>query len=461
MRRTGDKFYVGNLVAEERINLVNSTRSFLKNPSHVDFSFLDEANSDLIKILTINFSGAAVNDLKTRIVQHIELTSARNKEIAARKSSSSSVPIIQITRDQLIELIHKVAVSFKVKFGGLTIAELIKSTTMASNNLGQMATTTNVWTKFDEHLKNSTGRILIDLNQGVLSMQFELNDGSLFELFLGKEIPGDIRFLSHLVPFILFMSIHLKIDYIKLIDTEFTTILQGAESDSSVLNLIFDCFVDFEHYNNGLLLFDADTVVGVQTSGTDDATIDENLSQSIKEMDVWQKCILHIFKSISKMSNGGNDGDEGESEMSIKQHPWCIFVTSSKFLVDQFKAALVFPLTDKERREKEENTDNKEKVRLCLNCDVYYKEVDNVNNFTGCTYHNGLLLNKMSKRDELVVGISKSELLELARENLGEAEKILKDYIWSCCMRGYTDSDGCKKNKHDDIVCQLKRSKAV
>lgn len=258
LRRLGDKFYVGNLSKDERFKLLEETRNLTK--CNVDYAFLSQ-NEELIKVLTTNFSGAAASALRSYIIQHIE---QKQKVISSQISKDTSSAIEQqngqqtavlIQTQELIKLIDKCAASFKVKFGGMTIAQLIQSN--ASTEPGTEVSSTNYldairksWSKYQEKLDNSSGRVLIDLNHNVLSMQFELKNGDLFELAL-KEQFEQVQFLTDLIPFIMFLCAHLGIEYVKFIDTNFK-ILQGAEEKSSTLNLILDCFTDFENYENGL-----------------------------------------------------------------------------------------------------------------------------------------------------------------------------------------------------------------
>lgn len=144
------------------------------------------------------------------------------------------------------------------------------------------------WEKYDRVVKRTTGRVLIDLSSDVLNMQFEVHDqeNPLEELNLLGEVKN-IRFLSDIVPFLLYFCIYLNVDYVKFIDTNYI-ILQGAEEKSSTLSLILDCFTDFDEYPNGLLLFDGDTIVGVNDSGKIDDALTNDLSRSINDQQVWK-----------------------------------------------------------------------------------------------------------------------------------------------------------------------------
>ncbi|CAF0753965.1 unnamed protein product [Brachionus calyciflorus] len=415
LRRLSDKFYVGNLNSDERYSLLCSIRNQCDHDLNFDFL---ENNKLLIQVLTTNFSGAATSSLKSQILQYVSLKyKLEDKDI-------------QISTEELIEIIHKVAFSFKVKFGGMTLAELMRK----NSNIEELNKT---WRKYDSFIKNSTGRVLIDLSKDVLNMQFELKNDTLFELNLLKEVEK-IRFLSDIVPFLLYFCIYLNIDYVKVIDTDYK-ILQGAEEKSSTLNLILDCFTDFDNYDNGLLVFDGDTIVGVNDSGKIEDALTDDLSRSINDQDVWKNCIIHIFRKLIQNDKEKNANDNS----NIDVHPWCIFVTSHKFLVDSFKDALKFPLTNKEADEKQRDEDNREKVRKCINCDKLFYEKDN--NLDSCSYHSDFLTNI---KGDYSIRLTNQQLIEIVREE--KNQEIFKDYVWFCCMKEYTSSDGCLKNKHSD-----------
>jgi hypothetical protein len=419
LRRLGDKFYVGNLDSAERTNLLQKIKTECE--FDVNFDFLDK-NKSLIQVLTTNFSGAAACSLKDRILEFISLN---------YKPEDKN---IQISTDTLIEIIHKVAFSFKVQFAGMTIAQLIQK----NKNIEELK---EKWKKYENYLKESTGRILIDLNSDVLSMQFELKNGTLFELQLKKEIER-IDFLGDIIPFLLFFCIFLEIDFVKMIDTNYV-ILQGAEGKSSMLSLILDCFIDFDNYENGLLLFDGDTIVGVSGSGKTDDALTNDLNRQINDLEIWKNCIIHIFRKIIKK-------DESREEKKNKDiHPWCIFTTSEKFLVDSFKDSLKFPLTNKEAEEKQKDQDNREKARKCLNCEKLYYEKDN--NLDSCSYHPDYLVNIKSDYS-IDSRITENQLKQIIREQ--KNIEIAKDYVWFCCMKD--GLDGCTKNKHSDIESRKK-----
>lgn len=180
----------------------------------------------------------------------------------------------------------------------------------------------------------------------------------------------------------------------------------------------------------GLLCFDGDTIVGVNDSGKVEDALTDELNQSIYDQDVWKNCVLHIFRTIVKFSHKA-------------EHPWCIFSTSNKFLVDSFKTALRFPLTDKEKKDRETDQQNREKERECLNCKKFYYEKDN--GLESCSYHPDHLFNL---KGDSAIRLTNDELIQIARKE--KNSELFKDYAWYCCMKAY-DSDGCKKYRHSDV----------
>jgi hypothetical protein len=225
-----------------------------------------------------------------------------------------------------------VANDFKIKIGGYSIPALledsikIKKKTLIFENFfeNSMSSSTTV-------VNTLSGRILIDLRPDIRNIQFELVDGSLKELNLDK----DKKFTSDIVQVFLIMAIHFKVPYFQLIDSNLL-LANSAFDENASIEMILERLNEYEQYANAMIAFDVDTLVGVSESMSDSA-MSESLSYSIQNSRVWQQIILHSFKS--QFAKAGD---------KMEDHRWCIFISSSAFLINQFKKLAKFDLSSYE-----------------------------------------------------------------------------------------------------------------
>lgn len=176
-----------------------------------------------------------------------------------------------------------------------------------------------------------------------------------------------------------------------------------------------------------MIAFDADTLVGISESMSDSA-MSESTSFSIQNSRIWQQIVLQSFKF--KSSNNYKD-----------QHKWCILISSSEFLINQFKKTLRFEMCQKER-------DLMVKKRICENCGQEY--VEKYNKSDACSYHLKQSLERIIISNKIKTSLSytRDELIKAAGE-VGNAN-IFNDYFYLCCMKRVNESDGCKKGYHKE-----------
>ena len=205
----------------------------------------------------------------------------------------------------------------------------------------------------------------------------------------------------------------------------------SAFDEAAIGELINEALEEFDKFDNGLIFFDADTLIGVpeSQSGTN-----ESNSYSVKNQQLWQN-LLHAFKRSFYNSDK-------------TRRKWCIFISGSDFLIKQFQNLTNFPkvLVDIEI-ENEENIKKKQE-RKCLNCDCDYVEIEN--NLNSCAYHSGALI-KIT--DDERIALSQNDFMNLIRgvNDHDELEKLKKDYIFLCCTNQGL-SPGCTRNKHSDEI---------
>jgi hypothetical protein len=130
-------------------------------------------------------------------------------------------------------------------------------------------------------------------------------------------------------------TIEKKLNFIQLLDSKFSVKNNKATSESSA-EAILNFISYFEHYDQGVLVFDGDSLVGTNISGQTQIRFDlEKFSRCLTDSNTYQKSILSIFN--------GNISKKGETPK--KRY---FFVTSSDFMVDRLKSNICFPLTSDE-----------------------------------------------------------------------------------------------------------------
>ena len=245
LRRLHHQIYIGNMSVDQRLSFIQSICDFDFGNDHVNNKLADlrtsESLASLIKVLTTNFSGSATAGLRDSLINYFE------NPCNVKKISFIKLP------DLIKELCDDIAKANNIKFCGKTISELYSINSELFMNL---------WKNNCDYLKIATGRVLIDLNQDALKMQFELNNNTVYEINL-KDLIVDLKLFNQIVPLVISMCIYLSIDYVKFIDTSFLQ-LKGSGGQNSKLDAILECFVDYEEYANGLIMFDGDSVIGVQ-----------------------------------------------------------------------------------------------------------------------------------------------------------------------------------------------------
>ena len=421
-RRMQDKFYIGYLSMEERLELIKSMGS----AEFREIVFTEEIEG-LIKILTINFTGAGASELKTKIKEEFLLH--KQKQITGEIKANFS-----LNRDILSRLTNEIAKSNDIKFGGLTIADLVSSFDQSILKF---------WQKnlCDDILRDCTGRVNIYLTDEIRSIQFEMNrpDQDLYEFHIEDK---SIHFISNFVPYLLYLTIYLKINFVKLIDSNF--IKQNSEDNlgSGAASAILNFYDEYKDYSDGVVMFNGDEIVGINESGTVETGFERTkFNTSIIDQTAWTKALAHIFSKVKTPT--------ADQTMPKKM---LIFATGSKFLNDSFKASFKFPLTETERKDKKLEEDNRKMEHHCLNCERKY--IEDENRVDSCSYHPNLLVNKLTDNSDFV-GITKSDVLKIARDR--RSEEVLKEYFYYCCVKGF-DSDGCKKDKHSNSVTKINQS---
>ncbi len=403
-RRLQDKFYIGRLTNKQRIDLLKqivSEKACL--PKHVKIDFNNSDLESLMAKLTTNFSGAALAALRSRILNYFDMNND-NREINCLKN------------EKLIELAEKVAHDFQVKLGRYSIPRLIRQ---SKGNFSDL------WSISYERANSFTGRILVKLNANSSIMEFERVNAppnDVFEVNISEKY--NVRYASDLIPYLLELCHSLQIDNIQLIDIDTTS----ANDENSINELVSESLEEFEKFDNGLIIFDVDTLVGINETYTDSSS--GSKSYSIQNQRLWQN-ILHAFKK------------------TLMSRKWCIIISGSSFLIDQFKKIAKFPLSSEEKRIKKDEEDDNTKERTCLNCNsIYYQSQNRID---ACSYHKG----KLVKGNDRIMPTSKETLLKMAESRTPiESNELFNKYYYLCCYRKFSESRemGCTRNMHREEI---------
>lgn len=241
-RRMQDKFYIGFLNMNERLTLIKTLNNDFKDKSHkIDFRSDIER---ILEIITINFSGAAASEFKTKI--KTEFLLSKNKQN------------FKLTKALVCKLGNDIVKSHDIKFGSISIPQLVSSISDE-----EFVDKLNFWGKYDSFLQKATGRVVVNLDKEINSIQFELENGTLLEIPLAK----DIDFVKNIITYILFLTIYLRINFVKLIDSSFMKQSGGDDDNPSAgANAIMSFYDEFKEYNDGILVFNGDEIVGISVS---------------------------------------------------------------------------------------------------------------------------------------------------------------------------------------------------
>jgi hypothetical protein len=259
-RRMQDKFYIGFLNMNERLSLIKTINRDFKVQSD-SIKFTDDLDR-LIEIITINYSGAAASEFKTKLKTEYFLSERKP---------------FKLDKKLLIKLANDIVKSHDIKFGGLSIPDLFSS--ISDEDLNENLV---FWKQYNDIFKICTGRIVINLEKEINSIQFELDFGrvsrinSFKNLKFSKDdqlleipIPKTEKFVKNILKYILFFTIHSKINFVKLIDSSFMKQSGGDdENPSSSANAIMSFYEEFREYNDGVLVFNGDEIVGINESGS-------------------------------------------------------------------------------------------------------------------------------------------------------------------------------------------------
>jgi hypothetical protein len=244
----------------ERLTLIKTINNDFKDKSD-SIKFTDDLDR-LIEIITINFSGAAASELKTKLKTEYFLSERKP---------------FKFDKKLLIKLANQIVKSQDIKFGSLYIPDLFSS--ISDKDLNENL---KFWEQYSQCFKYCTGRIVINLEKQINSIQFELDSGRVTKINNNKtlkfskedqlleiSLSKSDKFIKNILKYILFFTIYSKINFVKLIDSSFMKQSGGDdENPGASASAIMSFYEEFREYNDGVLVFNGGEVVGINETGS-------------------------------------------------------------------------------------------------------------------------------------------------------------------------------------------------
>ena len=395
-RRLQTKFFVGRLPPQKRLEILSRVKEVKVKTS------LSERNIDfpnrlhkLAQQITINFSGAAIESFRSRIISYLQ------------NHATGS-----LTEKILIEISNQVAKDFQILLGSYSIPTLINSSNRTELLLRDFG---------------YTGRVLVDLSDDEnCVIQLEHKNGRMKEV---HELRVENIKLSHeITPVLLEMAIKKNVDFVQLFDTAML-LNNAAFDDNTIMETILEKKGEWEQYSRAMAIFDVDSLIGVNEN-VSDSSMGQSLSYSITNTKLWHQVVIQVANSKLENSILG-DG-----------HKWVVLITKNNFISSQFKALASFPLSSSELRQKEEDS----RDRRCINCENPYKNCKN--SLDACNFHDGPLIDIRINHRRNFIPVDLSQLLEILA-NSKDRQKDIQNYLYLCCFQSQ-QSSGCKKCYHSD-----------
>ena len=395
-RRLQTKFFVGRLPPQKRLEILSKIQEVkIKTGTRERKIEIFTQLNKLIQQITINFSGAAIESFRSRIISYLQ-----NHETC------------NLTENILIEISNQVARDFQIMLGSLSIPTLIKS-----SNRTELLLNDNF---------KYTGRILVDLSDDdncVIQLEHKKDKKKEVHEYVVENIK-----LSHeVLPLLLKMGIKQNVDFFQMFDTAML-LNNAAFDDNTIMETILEKKGEWEQYSKSMAIFDVDSLIGVNEN-VSDSSMGQSLSHSITNNKLWHQVVIQIANSKLDDSNG-----EG--------HKWVVLITKNSFISSQFKALASFPLSTAELdQQKKESKDRK-----CLNCDLPYKNCKN--GLDACCFHDGPLVNIKETDPKNFTNVDRCNLSHILIKSK-DRQKDVQNYLYLCCFQPH-QSTGCKKSYHSD-----------
>ncbi len=392
-RRLQTKFFVGRLPPQKRLEILKKVTEVKINDESIEFpTALDKYTQQL----TINFSGAAIESYRSRIVSFLHNNNS-----------------VTVTPRILSTIGNQVARDFQILLGSYSIPILISS----SFNSEEL--------KLKEK-RDYTGRILVDLtdeDECVIYAEYKEKK----KKYVDEHNFKNIKLAHEVVPILLKMGIKHNVDFVQMFDTSML-LNNAAFDDNTVMETVLEKIGEWEQYTTSMAIFDVDSLVGVNEN-VSDSSMGQSSSSSITNNRLWNQVVIQT--SNSKLEDPNGDG-----------HKWIAVITKNKFISAQFKSLASFPHSESDKKQQEEDL----KDRICFDCETPYKNCKN--GLGDCIYHDGPIVDMRVKDPRNFVPIKRQHLLRIVM-TANDRQKDLQNYLYLCCFQPH-QSAGCKKSYHCD-----------
>ncbi|RNA37872.1 ribosome biogenesis ATPase RIX7 [Brachionus plicatilis] len=405
-RRLQIKFFVGRLDPEKRLKIILKLCE-IKLKSDCNKKLMnDKEKHEFLKKLTTNFSGAAVESFRSRIISY--LIKYENP----------------IDNEALRNIADRVAIDFQIMLGSNTIPILIEEKHVDAN-------INNKITKMNS--KEYTGKILIDLSDEACGkMQIEYTgkgkNGKELKRIDLIDLPG-VNLTHDVIPTLVKLSIHQNVDFIQMFDTSML-LSNAAFDDNTVMECVMEKLGEWQQYPRSMAIFDVDSLIGV-SENMSDSSMGQSNSYSITNNRLWQQVVIQTANS--KLNDNSKNA-----------HKWVVVISKNQFICKLFKSLTRFPLSESEIKENEDGV----KERRCINCEIGYTNAKN--SIDSCSFHDGPLIDIRVTKENIIHLDKKSMYKSFVEYNAHERQDMLKNFAYLCCFQSY-NSTGCKKNFHSDV----------
>eukprot|EP01127_Copromyxa_protea_P012492 TRINITY_DN3272_c0_g3_i2.p1 TRINITY_DN3272_c0_g3~~TRINITY_DN3272_c0_g3_i2.p1 ORF type:complete len:716 (+),score=105.38 TRINITY_DN3272_c0_g3_i2:581-2728(+) len=409
LRRLTSKIFIGRPDAMQRRKTYEGITE--TSPS---LSFRNQDVLDTLVDITLNFSGAAMAKLRSKIISyHFE-----------------NLRETIITREVVLTLATLVAKNYQIMVGTYLLPELYMCRTMTRN------------LDFQYRMQSGTaftGRALVKLFSAPersdpvfrstcsISLEKNKNEQKRAKYF---PIPGGNLGIPELIPVFVDFAKYRGIQFIQLFDADLLS-ANAAYDEEKTQEIITDRLQECRGYRRSMIVVDLDSFAGISVSQSLSSMGPSTSYNFINQkMLAWT---LDVFKRLSfdKPTEGK------KTENNTRCEHWMFVICSSSFSYDTFKTMSVFPDNEVEiemRRREEEDDDLLVKCKHCQQMFLRSK-----NEFGECTSHRQGVKN-IKRKSEMTFNVIRFD------------DPEFDSYKHACCGASYDPmcKNGCVKNRRHE-----------
>ncbi|CAF4671549.1 unnamed protein product, partial [Rotaria sp. Silwood2] len=410
LRRMSGKFFVGRPSS-------NARRSMLQT---IPYWALEPELLDRLSTATTNFSGAAVKALTGTITV---------KCMTMQRDNSN----YQIGEIEALKMADHTAQQYQIFIGNETLPRLFLRNKLADAHHPHTY-----------HLSSNfryTGRIIVDLHNKHIRIEITNNDQpSIIEHDLYPNETNVQTLLERLTNY----GNSRNVQLLQLIDLNLLA-SQGAYDEKKVYETLKDRYDECVSYSRSMIVYDLDTLVGVNKSESD-----SNMGLSNTKSIHNQSIYIYVLARFRDRAMENVQKDETDNVQR-----WAVVVIREPFLLRQFCVNTQYPRTRPEEEQDELERCKAENILKCVKCKDFY--IENENKMGTCIHHDGFVFD--TEAADLTI-YTPSEVAKILRElerkiikypnRREELEMQTKKFKWICCDETFTNvrTGGCKRGKH-------------